>query len=50
MSQKVEKVPKGGEGSALKIKKSKIRNLDFWIRGYIFIFFPNVNVDFKCLS
>ena len=27
------KSPKGGEGSAQKIKKSKIRNLDFLIRG-----------------
>ena len=27
------KTPKGGEGSAQKIKKSKFRNLDFLIRG-----------------
>ena len=33
MSQKVEKVQKGGEGSALRIKKSTIQNLDFLIRG-----------------
>ena len=48
MSQKVEKVPQGG--AAQNIKKSKIRNLDFLIRaggGYIFIFFPNVNIDFR---
>ena len=69
------KSPKGGE-SAPKIKKSKIQNWDFLIRGgggvssenqkvhnskcglfdkrggggQIFRFFPNVNVDFKCLS
>ena len=47
MSQKVEKGQKGRGGSAPKIKKSKIRNLDFLIRGgNISIFFPlNVNVD-----
>ena len=47
------KSPIGGEGVSKKIKKSKIRNLDFLIRGggdYIFIFFPNVNLDFKCFS
>ena len=36
-----------------KSKKSKIRNLNFLIRGgegYIFIFFPNVNEDFKYFS
>ena len=32
ISQKVEKVQKGEEGSAKNIKKSKIRNLDFLIR------------------
>ena len=42
--QKVEKVQKGGEGSARKIKKSKIWYLDFLISGmggYIF-FFPQM--------
>ena len=33
MSQKVEKVQKGGEGSAPEIKKSTIQNVDFLIRG-----------------
>ena len=53
VSQKVEKVQKGGGGVRKKIKKSKIRKLDFLIRGgggYIFIFFPYVNIDFKCFS
>ena len=47
MSQKVEKVQKGGEGSAPKIKKSKIRNLDFLIRGggeAIFSFFSQIQM------
>ena len=50
MSQKVEKVLKG---SAPKIKKSKIHNLDFLIRGggvRTIRFFPNVNVDFERFS
>ena len=36
------KSPKGGEGSEKEIKKSKIQNLDFLIRGgeAIFSFFP----------
>ena len=53
MSQKVEKFHKGGGGSAKNIKKSKIRNLDFLIRGgggHIFIFFPNVNAHFRYFS
>ena len=54
MTQKGEKVQKGGEGSAPKIKKPKNRNLDFLIRGggrLYFHFFPlNVNVDFKYFS
>ena len=53
MSQKVEKVQKGGEGSAPEIKKSTIQNVDFLIRGgggHIFIFFPNVNSHFRYFS
>ena len=53
MSQKVEKVQKGGGGSAQKIKKSTIQYGDFfdkWGVGQIFRFFPNINVDFKCFS
>ena len=41
---------KRGEGSAPKIKKSTIQNVDFLIRGgggQIFRFSPNVSVDFK---
>ena len=40
------KSPKGGEGSALRIKKSTIQNVDLLIRGGgrpYFDFFPNVN-------
>ena len=45
------KSPKGGGGQHQKIKKSKIRNLDFLIRGRLYFhFFPNVNVDLKCFS
>ena len=45
------KSPKGGGGSVPKIKKYKIQNLDFLIRGVrIFRGFPHVNLDFKCLS
>ena len=53
MSQKVEKVQKGGEESAQKRKKSTIQNLDFSTRGgeAIFsFFFSNVYADFKCFS
>ena len=47
MSQKLEKVQKGGRGSASGIKKSKILNVDFLIRGggggeAIFSFFSQV--------
>ena len=47
------KSPNGGEGSEQEIKKSKIRNLDFFIRGeggHIFNFFPNSNVHFRYFS
>ena len=53
MSQKVEKVQKGAEGSAKEIIKSTIQNVDFLTReggGHILIFSPNVNADFKCFS
>ena len=52
MSQKVEKVQKGGEGSAPEIKKSTIQNVDFLIRreGHIFIFFPNAKGPLKILQ
>ena len=43
----MEKVQKGGEGSAPKIKKSKIQNLDFLIRGegeVIFSFFSQIQM------
>ena len=46
MSQKVEKVHKGG-GAEKNIKKSKIRNLDFFIRGggeAIFSFFSQIQM------
>ena len=49
---KYGKSPKGGEeGSAQKNQKDQ--NLKFGLfdesgGGYIFIFFPNVNVNFKC--
>ena len=45
MSQNCGKSPKGG-GSALKIKKSTIQNVDYFeTRGgvWIFKFFPNSN-------
>ena len=43
MSQKFEKVHKGGKGSAPKLKKSKIQNVDFLIKGGEAIFsFCNV--------
>ena len=40
------KSPPGGEGSAKNIKKSKIRNLDFLIRGgeAIFSFFSQIQM------
>ena len=52
MSQIMEKVQKGGEGSAQKIKKSTIIHMDFLIRGgvQIFRFFPNINVHIKCFG
>ena len=41
---KMEKVQKGGEGSATDIKKSTIQNVDFFIRGEeaIFSFFSQM--------
>ena len=48
MSQKVEKVQKGGRGQHKKSKSPKFGLFDkMWGRLY-FYFFPNVNVDFKC--
>ena len=46
MSQKVEKVQNGGEGSATGIKKSTIQNVDFFIRGEeaIFSFFSQIQM------
>ena len=46
MSQKVEKVQKGGEGSAPEIKKSTIQNVDFLTRGgeAIFSFFSQIQM------
>ena len=37
---------------ALKIKKSKIQDLDFLRGGGVqgFMFFPNLSIDFKCFS
>ena len=50
MSEKVEKVQKGGGISAKNKKRSKIQNLVFLIRGgggvRIFRVFQNVNVDY----
>ena len=47
------KSPPGGGGSAKNIKKSKIQNLDFMIRGgggHIFTFFPNENANLMYFS
>ena len=44
---KSEKCQKGGEGSAQKIKKSKIRNLDFLIRGGEAIAKLSLNFNFN---
>ena len=52
MSQKVEKVQKGGGGGQLCESKSpQFKNADFLYEGggQIFRYFPNVNVDFKFL-
>ena len=48
-SQKVEKVQKGGKGSAPGIKKSTVQNVDFLIRGGrpYFHFFPKCKCKFQ---
>ena len=51
VSQNWKNKQKGVGGSAQKIKKSKMQNFDFLIRGRgVQSFFPNINEDFKCFS